>query len=163
MSLTIDGGIFRRMILSAAASLQMQKQHINELNVFPVPDGDTGTNMCMTLGAAVRLLQQPKQMDWEQDFPMIIAPINRVAGRDVRALPYMHWWTFIGYYMEIGDCTFSTILDIRRKLRKHKKLEKWEREYYDENRELIDFKSAHLTDNEDEFIRQLMTGGVRDG
>ena len=59
MSLTIDGGIFRRMILSAAASLQMQKQHINELNVFPVPDGDTGTNMCMTLGAAVRLLQQP--------------------------------------------------------------------------------------------------------
>ena len=90
---------------------------------------------------------QPKQMDWEQDFPMIIAPINRVAGRDVRALPYMHWWTFIGYYMEIGDCTFSTILDIRRKLRKHKKLEKWE----------------HLTDDEDEFIRQLMTGGVRDG
>ena len=101
--------------------------------------------------------------DGEQDFPMIIAPINRVAGRDVRALPYMHWWTFIGYYMEIGDCTFSTILDIRRKLRKHKKLEKWEREYYDENRELIDFKSAHLTDDEDEFIRQLMTGGVRDG
>ena len=65
--------------------------------------------------------------------------------------------------MEIGDCTFSTILDIRRKLRKHKKLEKWEREYYDENRELINIKSAHLTDDEDEFIRQLMTGGVRDG
>ena len=58
MSLTIDGGIFRRMILSAAASLQMQKQHINELNVFPVPDGDTGTNMCMTLGAAVRQLRR---------------------------------------------------------------------------------------------------------
>ena len=121
------------------------------------PDWDQITDMA----AAVKF--RPKQMDWEQDFPMIIAPINRVAGRDVRALPYMHWWTFIGYYMEIGDCTFSTILDIRRKLRKHKKLEKWEREYYDENRELIDFKSAHLTDDEDEFIRQLMTGGVRDG
>ena len=75
MSLTIDGGIFRRMILSAAASLQMQKQHINELNVFPVPDGDTGTNMCMTLGAAVRLLQQPKQMD-----------VGRVAGGAASAL-----------------------------------------------------------------------------
>ena len=71
----IDGGIFRRMILSAAASLQMQKQHINELNVFPVPDGDTGTNMCMTLGAAVRLLQQPKQMD-----------VGRVAGGAASAL-----------------------------------------------------------------------------
>ncbi len=75
MSLTIDGGIFRRMILSAAASLQMQKQHINELNVFPVPDGDTGTNMCMTLGAAVRLLQQPKQMD-----------VGQVAGGAASAL-----------------------------------------------------------------------------
>lgn len=75
MSLIIDGGIFRRMILSAAASLQMQKQHINELNVFPVPDGDTGTNMCMTLGAAVRLLQQPKQMD-----------VGRVAGGAASAL-----------------------------------------------------------------------------
>ena len=105
---------------------------------------------------------QPKQMDWEQDFPLIVAPVNRLAGCDVRALPYLHWWTFIGYYMEIGECTFSTVLDIRRKLRKHKKLEKWEREYYDENREWIDFKSAHLTDDEDEFIRQLMGGG-RDG
>ena len=75
MSLIIDGGIFRRMILSAAASLQMQKQHINELNVFPVPDGDTGTNLCMTLGAAVRLLQQPKQMD-----------VGRVAGGAASAL-----------------------------------------------------------------------------
>ena len=75
MSLIIDGGIFRRMILSAAASLQMQKQHINELNVFPVPDGDTGTNMGMTLGAAVRLRQQPKQMD-----------VGRVAGGAASAL-----------------------------------------------------------------------------
>ena len=54
MSLIIDGGIFRRMILSAAASLQMQKQHINDLNVFPVPDGDTGTNMCMTPALSYR-------------------------------------------------------------------------------------------------------------
>lgn len=66
MSLTIDGSIFRRMILSAAASLEMQKQHINELNVFPVPDGDTGTNMCMTMGAAVRLLQSSTQMELGQ-------------------------------------------------------------------------------------------------
>ena len=106
---------------------------------------------------------RPRTMDWEQDAPIIIPAVNKVNNAEVRATDYMHWWTFIGYYMEIGDCTFSTILDIRRKLRKHKKLEKWEREYYDENRELIDFKSAHLTDDEDEFIRQLMTRGARDG
>ena len=49
---TIDGASFRRMILSAAASVELQKQRINELNVFPVPDGDTGTNMSMTLQTA---------------------------------------------------------------------------------------------------------------
>ena len=49
---TIDGATLRKMILSAAASVENHKQQINELNVFPVPDGDTGTNMSMTLNAA---------------------------------------------------------------------------------------------------------------
>ncbi len=52
MNQTIDGAAFRRMILSAAASVELQKQRINELNVFPVPDGDTGTNMSMTMDTA---------------------------------------------------------------------------------------------------------------
>ena len=65
MSLMIDGTLMRRMIISAAASLEMQKQHINELNVFPVPDGDTGTNMSMTISAAVTELQRgaPQELD----------------------------------------------------------------------------------------------------
>ena len=54
----IDGAAFRRMMLSAAASIENQKQRINELNVFPVPDGDTGTNMSMTLGAAAADLRK---------------------------------------------------------------------------------------------------------
>ena len=44
---TFDGAAFGRMICSAAASIDLKKQKINELNVFPVPDGDTGTNMGM--------------------------------------------------------------------------------------------------------------------
>jgi DAK2 domain fusion protein YloV len=55
---TIDGADFRRMIISAAAAIEINKQHINELNVFPVPDGDTGTNMSMTLNNAVADLKQ---------------------------------------------------------------------------------------------------------
>ena len=56
---TIDGAAYRRMILSAAASIELNKQQINDLNVFPVPDGDTGTNMSMTLNtAAVELRKQ---------------------------------------------------------------------------------------------------------
>ena len=48
----IDGALFQRMIVHAAASLSAQKQVINDLNVFPVPDGDTGTNMSLTIGTA---------------------------------------------------------------------------------------------------------------
>jgi len=49
---SIDGAVFSRMMLSAAAEIDLNKQKVNELNVFPVPDGDTGTNMSMTLNAA---------------------------------------------------------------------------------------------------------------
>ena len=46
---SIDGASFAQAMIHAAASLNLQKQQINELNVFPVPDGDTGTNMSLTL------------------------------------------------------------------------------------------------------------------
>ena len=52
MRQTISGADLRRMIISAAASIEIHKQDLNELNVFPVPDGDTGTNMAMTINAA---------------------------------------------------------------------------------------------------------------
>ena len=52
MRQTINGAELRRMIISAAASVEIHKQDLNELNVFPVPDGDTGTNMSMTIHAA---------------------------------------------------------------------------------------------------------------
>ncbi len=56
MITTIDGALFARMIIHASACINAQKQEINELNVFPVPDGDTGTNMSMTIGAAAEEL-----------------------------------------------------------------------------------------------------------
>ena len=55
---TIDGATFRRMVISAAAAIENNKQPINDLNVFPVPDGDTGTNMSMTLNAAANDLRK---------------------------------------------------------------------------------------------------------
>lgn len=58
MRLTIDGAAYGKMLLSAAASIEIHKQKINDLNVFPVPDGDTGTNMSMTLQAAAQDLRR---------------------------------------------------------------------------------------------------------
>ncbi len=58
MRQTINGADLRRMIISAAASIERHKQALNELNVFPVPDGDTGTNMSMTIGSAASDLRK---------------------------------------------------------------------------------------------------------
>lgn len=95
---------------------------------------------------------KPSIMDWEQDAPLIIPAVNRVIGHDVRRDKDLHWWTFIGAYMEIGESLFSSVLSIRAKKRKNKKLEKNEREFYLENRHLIDLKK-HLTDAEEEQRR----------
>lgn len=57
---TIDGEVFTNMLLCASAALEANKQQINDLNVFPVPDGDTGTNMSMTMGAGASELIRKK-------------------------------------------------------------------------------------------------------
>ena len=51
---TIDAAAFQRAVIHAYAAINAQKQAINDLNVFPVPDGDTGTNMTLTIGAAAQ-------------------------------------------------------------------------------------------------------------
>lgn len=104
--------------------------------------------------------KKPKLMDWTQDFPIIIAPINRVAGCEVRSVDYMHWWTFLAYYREIGDCLFAQVVSIRKKRMKGKKLDKSDKEFYEANRDLIDFK-VEYTAAEDEILDQWI-GGVAD-
>lgn len=96
---------------------------------------------------------RPTLMDWEQDAPLIIPAVNRILGKEVRSVPYMHWWTFLGAYMEIGDSTFSQVLNIRQKKSKHKKLEKWEQEYYRENKALIDLKKKYSEKEKEEQER----------
>ena len=54
----VDGKTLAAMLIHASASLDAEKQKINELNVFPVPDGDTGTNMSLTIGTAATELRQ---------------------------------------------------------------------------------------------------------
>ena len=94
----------------------------------------------MNLGEKDDGRDRPKLMDWEQDFKLIVSPINKVVGSEIRALPYLHWWTFISAYNEIGESTFSTVVSIRQKRIKSKKLDKWEQDFYRDNREMIDIK-----------------------
>lgn len=84
-----------------------------------------------------------KLLDWEQDSSMIVADVNKVAGCEVRALDYLHWFTFMGFFSAVGEGQLSSIVSIRSKRAKGKKLEKWEQEFYRENRARIDFKKAY--------------------
>lgn len=82
-------------------------------------------------------------MDWKQDERLYFPAINKVAGREVRELKYLHFWTFLGYYMEIGDGTFATVVAIRNKKNKRMKLEKHEEEFYRRNKAMIDLKRKY--------------------
>ena len=62
----INGADFRRLMISAAASIEINKQKLNDLNVFPVPDGDTGTNMSMTINAAANDLRKAEDTTLEK-------------------------------------------------------------------------------------------------
>lgn len=91
---------------------------------------------------------RPKTIDWEQDRALIVADINKVAGCEVRALPFCHWWTFISWLDSIGEGQLSTVVSIREKLRKGKKLADWERDFYRKNRSKVDFKTKYTTAEE---------------
>lgn len=89
----------------------------------------------------------PRLVDWEQDCNLIIAPINRVMGKEIRAVEYIHWWTFLAAYQEIGDCTFAQVVRIRDHLARGK-MDKADWEWYRKNRRLVDFKRKY-TEAED--------------
>lgn len=101
-----------------------------------------------------------KTIDWEQDKAMIVADINKVAGCEVRALPFCHWWTFLAWFKGIGDGQLATVVSIREKRRKGKKLSDWEREFYQENRALVDFQRKYTKEEleEREQLEKLLRG-----
>lgn len=104
---------------------------------------------------------KPKMIDWEQDASIIIPEINKIAGKEVRLYPDIHWWTFFGWFMCIGDGLLASILHIRQKKNKHKKLEKWEQEFYDANKAAIDMKSPETEEirAEKDSILKWLGGG----
>lgn len=81
--------------------------------------------------------------DWEQDFDIIIPPINKIIGHDIRGDKFVHWWTFLSAFMEIGECTFSTFVSIRDKINRNIKLDKTEEKIYRDNIDKIKLKTHY--------------------
>ena len=89
-----------------------------------------------------------KLLDWEQDEHLIASAINKVAGEEVRFVDYMHWWTFMGYYMSIGESVLSTVITIRSKIMEGKKLEKYEQDFKRKNPEYFSWNRRTVEQEE---------------
>ena len=87
-------------------------------------------------------------LDWEQDEKIIFSAVNKVAGFETRAVDYMHWWTFFAYFNEIGEGLLSTVINIRNKRNKGKKLEKHEQEFYQNNKNLVELKVRYTAEEQ---------------
>lgn len=100
----------------------------------------------------------PILLDWDQDATAIVADVNKVAGKEIRALPYLHWWTFLSYFQAIGEGQLSTLVSIRDKLRRGKKLEGWEKDFYRENKSRVDLKKRYSAEElaEQEQLKKLL-------
>lgn len=101
-----------------------------------------------------------KLIDWEQDSQLISSAINAVANTEIRSSPYIHWWTFMGYFSAIGKSLLSNVITIREKLLKGKKLEKYEREFRRDNPKYFVWNSKSVDDAEaDKLLQELWNNG----
>lgn len=134
---------------------RLYRDHLNEIPEENVTEAAEKAKWFLDCGQTANDKKPPiKVIDWEQDESIIFPAINKIAHREVRSAEYIHWWTFMGYFMEIEEGTFSTVLGIRQKQAKGKSLEKWEREFYQSNKILCEIKKRY-TEEEQEEIEQL--------
>lgn len=100
-------------------------------------------------------------INWDTDSQMICAAINNVANKEIRALDNLHWWTFIGYYASVGQSMLSTVVSIRDKIVRGKKLEKWELEFKRSNPDYFNWRKRDVEDVEFEkrIREQFHKGG----
>jgi len=91
---------------------------------------------------------------------MIFPAVSKAAGViDIRSLPFVHWWTFLGLFGEVGEGLFSAVVDIRRKIGKGRKLTKYEREFLSTGRDIIILHSdEELQDirETEEFLKKFI-------
>lgn len=102
-----------------------------------------------------------KLIDWEQDEQLICSAVNKVANMEIRSVPYIHWWTFMGYYTAIGDSPISTIIHIRSKIMSGKHLEKYERDYRAANPQYFIWNNKTVEETEAEkLVREMWDSGA---
>ena len=98
-------------------------------------------------------------VDWEQDSQLVCAAINNVSNQEIRAVEYLHWWTFLGYYMSIGQSVLSTVVSIRDKIAHHKKLEDWEKKFKNDNPKYFVWRQTAKEQDLNNLVRDIWNKG----
>lgn len=106
----------------------------------------------------------PKVVNWEKDEQLIFPAINKVAGMEVRAVPYLHWWTFLGYFQAIDrEDLWGVVLTIRQKKALGKKLEKHEKDFLAANRELCSLERKEDRQTPEDQMRAIYEQLLKEG
>lgn len=106
----------------------------------------------------------PKVVNWEKDEMLIFPAINKIAGVEVRALDYLHWWTFLGYFQNIDrEDTWGYILMLRQKKAKGKKLEKHEKEFFNANRSLCEVENREDKGTPEDALAKIFAELLENG
>ena len=100
--------------------------------------------------------QHHKLIDWDKDSQLISSAINKVSNIEIRSVEYCHWWTFMGYYLSVGESALSTVVSIRNKIATHKSLDKWEKDFKKDNPNYFIWDMRTVEEKElDDVIRKI--------
>lgn len=131
-------------------------EDFNDLADFRGMDGEVLTQLVQEMYNFMECGEHPmhhmpfKALDWEKDGQMICSAVNKIAHTEVRAVEYLHWWTFMGYFSEVGESVLSTVVGIRNKIKRGKKLEKYEKEFKAQNPHYFTWDSRTLEQKKDD-------------
>ena len=150
------------------ASLIIFYEDINSIEDIAELDKETATQLTLEMfrffnggkdESEGAVTSQPT-INWEQDEQIICAAVNNVAHTEIRSLGYLHWWTFLGYYMSVGESVLSTVVSIRNKMNKGKSLDKWEKEFKNENPKYFKWKPIDIeVERFEKELRELWNQG----
>ena len=101
------------------------------------------------------LPRKPELIHWDTDVQLIAPAVDKVLGYSCRQCAYLHWWDFIGAFQNIGEGLFASVVSIRSKRARGKKLDKAEKEFARENADLIGSTASRFTAEEEEFFKRL--------
>lgn len=106
----------------------------------------------------------PRTVNWTKDEQLIFPAVNKVAGAEVRSVPFMHWWTFMGYFQSIDrDDLWGFVLTIRQKRAKGKKLEKHEKEFFNSNKDLCRVEDTPAAKTPEEQLKEMFDSLTESG